>query len=415
MNCDLIQNEPAPTSGASLASTLSTPGRYRLAAIFQRPHIYFCQFMQNVAAHPEIDLTVYFYTRLGMGSTPDPHFGRPLYAASTLLTGYRARFLRNYSPWPGVGPFFAWFHLGVVRELFRDYDAIILHGWWGASNLLAYLTAFVRGLPVLVHSDRNAILPQASRFRAAVLRWLFRHASAFLVIGKRNADFYRQSGVPDSKMFLSPLAVDNDFYAREAARLAPERSALRRQLGIAQQACALLYVGRFSPEKGIPDLLAAFKEVATSGAHLVLVGDGPEGERLKGWVAANHLEHVHFVGSKRYEELPACYALADVLVLPSRNDAWATVVNEAMNFALPVIASRQVGAADDLVEDGVNGFRFEAGDTAALASLLRRLVENPALRRGMGRASLPIIREWNFERATQGVLAALHSLRSKGG
>ena len=314
-----------------------------------------------------------------------------------------------------MGPFFAWFHLGVVRELFRDYDAIILHGWWGASNLLAYLTAFVRGLPVLVHSDRNAILPQASRFRAAVLRWLFRHASAFLVIGKRNADFYRQSGVPDSKMFLSPLAVDNDFYAREAARLAPERSALRRQLGIAQQACALLYVGRFSPEKGIPDLLAAFKEVATSGAHLVLVGDGPEGERLKGWVAANHLEHVHFVGSKRYEELPACYALADVLVLPSRNDAWATVVNEAMNFALPVIASRQVGAADDLVEDGVNGFRFEAGDTAALASLLRRLVENPALRRGMGRASLPIIREWNFERATQGVLAALHSLRSKGG
>ena len=95
MNCDLIQNEPAPTSGASLASTLLTPGRYRLAAIFQRPHIYFCQFMQNVAAHPEIDLTVYFYTRLGMGSTPDPHFGRPLYAASTLLTGYRARFLEE--------------------------------------------------------------------------------------------------------------------------------------------------------------------------------------------------------------------------------------------------------------------------------------------------------------------------------
>jgi glycosyltransferase involved in cell wall biosynthesis len=371
--------------------------------------------MQDLAARPEIDLTVYFYSSYGLGSTPDPHFGRTLYTAESSLAGYHSLFLRNYSPRPGVGPFFAWIHPGVVRELFRNYDAVIMHGWWGASNLLAYLTAFARGLPVLVHSDRNAMVAHASRYRTSALDWLFRKVSAFLVVGKRNAVFYRQHGVPDAKMFLSPLAVDNDFYTREAARLAPERPALRRQLGIAPGEFAILYVGRFVPEKGVPDLLTAFQELAATRAHLVLAGDGPEGGRLREFVAAHHLERVHFVGSKSYEELPAYYALADVLVVPSHTEPWAVVVNEAMNFALPVIASQQVGAADDLVSEGVNGFRFEAGDTATLAARLRRLMEDPPLRRQMGEASLPIIREWNFGRATEGVLAALRSLRPNRG
>jgi glycosyltransferase involved in cell wall biosynthesis len=303
----------------------------------------------------------------------------------------------------------------VIPELYRKYDAVIIHGWWGATNILAYLTAFLRRLPVLVHSDRNASLAQTSRYRKSVVNWLFRRSAAFLVIGERNAAFYRQQGVPDRKMFLTPLAVDNDYFTREAARLAPQRPALRERLGIAPDECAILDVGRFIPEKGLPDLLVAFKQIAASPVHLVLVGEGPEGGRLKEFVAENHLERVHFVGPKSFEEVPAYYALADVFVLPSHQDAWAVVVNEAMNFALPLIVSRQAGAVDDLIKDGVNGFCFEAGDTAALTGLMRRLVENPDLRREMGKASLPVIREWNFDRATDGVLAALRSLQLKRG
>jgi glycosyltransferase involved in cell wall biosynthesis len=367
--------------------------------------------MQHLAARPEIDLTIYFYTSYGMGSTPEPHLGRTLHSPENSLAGCRVRFLRNYSLRPGEGPFFSWFHPGVVRELCRDYDAVIVHGWWSASNVLAYLTALARGLPVLVHSDRNAVQVKTSRFRKSALEWLFRHVTAFLVIGERNRAFYRQHGAPDTKMFFSPLAVDNDFFAGESARLAPQRFALRQQLGVAPDECAILFVGRFINVKGLPDLLAAFKDLAATQAHLVLVGEGPYSGLLKEFVAAHHLERVHFVGPKSYEEIPAYYALADVFVLPSTAEAWAVVVNEAMNFGLPVIASEQVGAAHDLVEEGVNGCRFEAGDTAALTALMRRLIENPALRRQMGEASRRIIREWNFERATEGVLAALYSLR----
>jgi len=415
MKSDLIQDESVLGRNETPRSVSSTPARYRLAAIFHRPHIYFCQFFKKLAAHPDIDLTVYFYSSYGMGSTPDPELGRSLHFAESSLAGYRSLFLRNFSPRPGVGPYFAWFHPGVIPELFREYDALIMHGWWGASSMLAYLTAFARGLPVLVHSDRNSMVEHSSGWRKWVLNWLFRPVSAFLVIGERNAAFYRQHGIPDSKMFLTPLAVDNDYLTREAARLAPQRPLLRQQLGIRPQECTILFVGRFVTEKGLPDLLAAFKELAATRAHLVLVGDGPLGVQLKDFVASNHLQRVHFVGSKSYEEIAAFYALADVFVLPSKSEPWAVVLNEAMNFALPILASRQVGAADDLVKEGVNGFRFEPGDTTSLAGLLRRMAENPSLCRKMGEASIPIVHEWNFDRATDGVLAALRSLRPRRG
>jgi len=389
------------------------PEHYRLAVIFQRPHVYFCQFLQVLAARPELDVTAYFYSTCGIGSTPDPDLGRSLRSPESSLSGYHARILKNRSPRPDLARFWGLFHPGLIREISPRYDALMVHGWWGLSSWLAYFTALARSVPVLVHSDRSYGQGRTRPERRPALRWLFRHASGFLVIGKRNGEFYRHLGVDAARMFPTPLAVDNQFYQTAAARLTPQRDALRQKLGIAHSDFVILNAGRLAPEKGLMDLLLAFKTLAANHAHLLLVGDGREGRRLRDFVAAHRLERVHFLGTKTYEELPEYYAMADVFVLPSYIEPWAVVVNEAMNFALPVIASQQVGAADDLVKDGVNGFRFDAGDTGALATILRRMVDTPEICRKMGGCALPIIREWNLERAAEGVLAALRSLTAR--
>src|SRR5208282_6284945 len=77
-------NSPKPAAARDVPPPSPPPAatHFRLAAVFHRPHIYFCQFLQRVAARPGIDLTVYFYTSFGLGSTPDPHFGRTLYPAA---------------------------------------------------------------------------------------------------------------------------------------------------------------------------------------------------------------------------------------------------------------------------------------------------------------------------------------------
>ena len=386
----------------------SPAGPYRLAAIFHRPRHYFCDFFRRLAAHPAVDLTVFFYSDMGLGSKPDMAYGQPLpQNRAQLLAGYRHCFLRNLSPWPELGRFTGIFHPSVLWELDAKYDAVLVHGWWGVSSWLAYFTAFARRIPLMVHSDRNVVDRHRWSLQEVALRTLFKKASAFLVVGKCNSDYYRRLGVPEGKVFFAPFTVDNGFYRQEAQRLAPTRPELRRRLGILPEEVAILYVGTLSQEKGLLDLLAAFNRLGDVPAHVVLVGDGPQRALLEEKVRSEGNRRLHFVGSVNYTEISPYYVLADVFVLPSHHEAWGAVVNEAMNFSLPIVASEKVGAAADLVKHGRNGFIFQAGDVGGLVRHLEQLVSGAQMRREMGRESLKLISEWDLDRSVNGVLAAL--------
>ena len=389
------------------------PGRpYRLATIFQRPHPYFCKFIQHLAAHPEIRLKAYFYSDLGVGNTFDPGFGRSVQWDGDLLSGYDHSFLRNYSPRPTLGRFMGLIHPGLVTEL-RRYDAIILHGWWGFSSWMAMGLASLRGIPLLIHSDKNVVEPKGVPHRSMrdyVLPPLFRLPAGFLAVGRCNADFYRKMGVPEKKLFFAPLAVDNAFYQAERRRLHPEREAIRSGLGISPDDVVILYVGRLDVRKGLTDLLQAFANLRNDSAHLVFAGEGPDRGALESFARDRELDRVHFTGLQNYSELPASYAMADVFAFPSHRENWGAVVNEAMNFGLPIVTTSVVGAAADLVEDGTNGLLLEPGDVAGLTESLRLLVSRPELRQRMGEESARRIKGWNFESGAQGVLTALQSV-----
>jgi len=393
-----------------------SPRRYRLAAIFHRPHPYFCKFFQRVAAHPEIDLTVYFYSDLGAGSTFDPGYQRSVQWDADILSGFRHRFPRNWSPWPALDRYTGLFHPSLIRELARGYDAILLHGWWGLTSSLVIVTALLCGIPIILHSDKNSIEPPGGwkrRLRNFVFPFLSRRVAAFLAVGQRNAAFYRSLGAADQKIFFAPLAVDNSFFEEQAAVLRPRREALRLRYGIPPEATVILFVGRLVREKGLFDLLSAFRRLSDESAHLVLVGDGPERPTIEAQARSHDLKRVHFPGFQNYSEVPGFYALADVFVLPSHQENWGAVINEAMNFALPIVASDQVGAVADLVEGGRNGFVFSAGDVAELARNLQVLVSQAELRRHLGEESARKVKGWNFDAAVLGLLAAIRAVTQR--
>lgn len=105
-------------------------------------------------------------------------------------------------------------------------------------------------------------------------------------------------------------------------------------------------------------------------------------------------DRIEYAGFQPPEELPGLFARADVFVLPSRHDGWGVVVNQAIGTGLPVICSDAVGAAHDLVEEGVNGTVFPAGNAVALAGCLERFVANPELAARWGAASRAKAQLW---------------------
>jgi glycosyltransferase involved in cell wall biosynthesis len=218
-------------------------------------------------------------------------------------------------------------------------------------------------------------------------RHLYRTADAVATYGphvSRYVERYRGNG---DGIVVAPQAVDVDHFGAPVSDA--DRAAARKRAGAPGTELLALYAGRLVREKGIETLTAAWRRAELgSGARLALAGRGPLEQAVE-----RELPEARLLGHVGADDLPALYAAADVLVLPSIHTAsfrepWGLVVNEAMLQHTPVIASDAVGAAaGGLVRDGRNGFVVPAGNPAALATRLRALAADAALRDRMGAAA----------------------------
>lgn len=111
---------------------------------------------------------------------------------------------------------------------------------------------------------------------------------------------------------------------------------------------------------------------------------------------------------------PVFFALCEAFILPSLREEWGLVVNEAMACGAPVLVSTNVGAGFDLVEEGVNGFRFEPSDVDGLAGLLRGFGTDSDLKGQLGKEGARMIRNWQPDRFGEQGLSALKAAEGSG-
>jgi glycosyltransferase involved in cell wall biosynthesis len=225
--------------------------------------------------------------------------------------------------------------------------------------------------------------------RRAYAEWLkhrmFRRLDGVLTAGEDGAAFARRYGTPNDRIHFVRHVVHSRFYAAGASDAHANRDATRRRLGMAEMVFA--YVGRIWEPKGIFDLVDAYQQVRRDGvaASLVVIGDGLDEDRLRSLLAERNLDGVSLVGFVQREELPAWYAIADVLVFPTRGDPYGMVVDEAMAAGLPVISTTNAGEIRPRVIPGETGWLVPAQDRDALARAMAAAAADPARTRAMGR------------------------------
>jgi glycosyltransferase involved in cell wall biosynthesis len=271
---------------------------------------------------------------------------------------------------------------------------------------------------VLLRGESSLHLSGKGFVKQTLKDWFLRNtisgADALLAIGSLNRDFYLHYGAPSNRVFLMPYAVDNDFFQRRCSLASQGREQLRDELQLVRGRPVILYASKMTARKRARDLLEAYIRLSPDGttppdAYLLLIGDGEERLLLEAIVQDLGWNTVRFLGFKNQTELPAYFDLCDVFVLPSFNEPWALVVNEAMNAGRAVIVSDQVGCAPDLVRHGENGFIFKAGDVQALSQALMQCLGDSQLTRQMGERSRKIVEGWGFEQDVAGLRCALAS------
>ncbi len=234
------------------------------------------------------------------------------------------------------------------------------------------------------------------------VRYFFRSGDAWLAGGSRHArDAVRLGAHPD-RTLIAPLTA-----------LGPDPPLERTGLFVPGQP-RYLFVGRFIERKGIDVLLAAFRRI--DEGELWLAGDGPLRSLLEGEAKGD--PRIRFLGYADESTLPALqdlYRQADVLVVPSLFEPWGLVVHEGLAYGLPVIATDQVAAADDLIDPGVNGYVVPAGSDEALASAMRSAAEwSPSHRREAAARNRETLPMYGIDRAADGfVQGCLLGLRHR--
>lgn len=388
-------------------------GPIRVAHLTAAPVHCHTPLYRRLAADPRLDFTAIVASNAGIRPT-DVGYGHSVSWDVDLLEGYRSVFLRRAHRNPISGSTaLALRDVDVVPRLVRGrYDVLCLLGYNYVTYALAALTQ--RGLGrALGFREEQTLLHPRGRLKSAVksvlLRALFSQGPA-MYIGTRNREWFSHFGVPPERLFFTPYTVDNDQLQKARQELLGQSSELRAAFGIDPDAGPVVVtMMRLVPKKQPLFLLDAFRRVRKQArCSLLVVGSGPLEQAMRSMVRRESIPNVHFTGFLNRSEVTRAYACADVFTLASLwHETWGLVVNEAMNFALPVLVSDKVGCAVDLVEDGRNGFVASARDVDAFASRMLTLVCDEQLRLRLGDASLARISEWHPDVSAQGTLDAV--------
>ena len=381
-------------------------GRLRVTVVSPEPTPYRSPLFDRLAERPELDLTVVYAatTVAGRPWSVEPRH-RSVFLRGVSLPGAR-RLLRHDYP---VTP-------GVIRALqAAQPDVVVVSGWSTFAAQAAITWSRARRIPYVLHVESHDLEPRAGwrrAVKATIVPRILRGASSLLVVGSAALDSVVARGASPERVRIFANTVDVSTWARRSDELAARRAGGRAEAGLADDDVVVLCVARLVPEKGIDTLARAI--AATGHERLVLrvAGQGPELERLLDLCSELGLRS-SMKGNLPADELAEQYVEADVFALLSRHEPWGVAVNEAAASGLPLVLSDRVGAAHDLLVDGKNGFVVPADDVDATAAALKRLADDPELRRSMGTRSRELVRDWGYEPSVESFVAAVREATSR--
>jgi glycosyltransferase involved in cell wall biosynthesis len=291
-------------------------------------------------------------------------------------------------------------------------DAVLCGGYNYLASWQTAGWARVHGVPLLLWSESTALDRRHGHRPVEFMKRCFLNLSAaFVVPGRSAAQYLKNLGIPDERIFTAPNAVDTSLFAALAEKASGDEIQVRARLSLPLR--YFLYVGRLVRAKGVFELVEAYAHLddeIRSSVGLVLVGDGADRSELMQRASPITPGMIQFPGFVQREGLPEFYALADALIFPTHSDTWGLVVNEAMSCRLPIIASDVAGCVADLVQDGWNGFVIPPVDSFQLTAAMVRLAGDAGLRIEMGSRSRERVQAYSPAAWAEGLVKVVESV-----
>jgi len=390
---------------------------FRLAYFVSHPIQYQAPLLRAIAADPEIDLEVFFFSDFSLKPYLDPGFGQTIQWDIPLTEGYKHQFLETWGSKERKG----WLNQPIAKNISKilqegKFDAVWVHSWSWLCALQGIFTAHRLKVPVLLRGESNGLTEPPGGIKkiakSLFIKSLFRQISAFLYVGQLNRRFYEGYGVRDECLFPVPYAVDNDYFQWQAAEARQNRESFRQSLGLDKNRPIILFAAKLISVKRPQDLLSAYRLLSPDGIaepnpYVLFVGDGELRTQLEQEAKATGWSSIRFLGFYNQSQMPAIYDLCDVFVMASDFEPWGLAINEVMNAGKAVVVSDVAGCVPDLVHHQENGWIFPAGNVEELTRGIKWSLANAEI---AGQKSLEIIQEYSFMEDIQGLKLVLQQI-----
>lgn len=208
---------------------------------------------------------------------------------------------------------FCWFYAYALKK--EHY--ILTDSWLLTVNKLTFFHRFIRKI-------------------------VFKSTSKFICIGKKGREYLMSYGIPENKIYITPLVIDNEKFFKVNKR---------------NRAYDLMFAGQFI-ERKLPffftDIVVKLKKLYPS-LRVLIIGNGPLEDNLRDRLDSEKIDYV-LPGFIQQDELPNYYSLSKLFLFPTQSDPWGIVANEAIAAGTPVITCDNAGVAGDLVLNNFNGY-----------------------------------------------------------
>jgi glycosyltransferase involved in cell wall biosynthesis len=374
--------------------------KYKIALIHNIVAPYRVPFFEKLSKYPKIDLFVYYCAKTQKDRLWDIKEGKEyLYK---ILPGLHLDTSKYF-------PIALHFNPSIIIEIIRgNYNVIIIDECTDPTTQLAFLISKLLRKKIILWSEATE---KAQRFLGKVIlplrKFIAKRVDAIVVPGTETKRLYLKLGVNEEKIFIAPNIVDNEYYINNCKKYRRQKRKIKKKFGLENKK-VILYVGQLVERKGIAYLIRAYKKLKKEEMNigLVIVGDGPQKQELK--EKSKNIKDIYFVGWVSEEDKLKYYSIADLFVLPTLQDVWGLVINEAMACSLPIIATNAAGCAVDLIKSRENGFIVKEANINQLYLAMKEILSNKKLNKKMSATSLRIIKsKYSIKNMVGGFVSAI--------
>ena len=294
-----------------------------------------------------------------------------------------------------------------VKQL-EQYDLVICYDPFTPTARKLERQCIARKVPYIINAD--GVLNIATNFVKKIVKTYYvKHATKCFAGSESAERYFKYYGARESNIarhYFTSL-YSSEIEKRPVSK--EEKQSLKEELGFSQYPL-FIAVGQFIHRKGFDILLNAWAKV-NGDCQLVIIGGGSERTNYEKIIRDLDIKNVSIRNYYPHDELMRFFKASDYLIMPTREDVWGLVVNEAMSVGLPIISSNKCVSANELVKDGVNGYIYDVDDVDGLAKIVNELLEDDLEYDRMSQAALDAISTYTYENIIADHLDVIESMK----